>query len=244
MAAHRYWRWLFSAVGNGSDYAAVGEAELRAEAGGTDQTGSGTASADSENAGVYVAARAFANDGSDHATATWISSPTAWPHWLQYDFGAGQAKEIVEYTLTTTQYPAYMPIAWHFQYSDDQSAWTTPTIVSGLSWSEYETKLFSAQPLFGRVFSAQFRGDLGYGGNLQITESVTRLNAPAWRRVRLCDQASGTLVREGWSDAVTGDITFPFLSPGPWALYALDHTGEFEAVAISDRLATVDGSRP
>lgn len=86
--------------------------------------------------------------------------------------------------------------------------------------------------------------DVGDGGALSVIEPVTRMNSPVSRRVRLCDQISGRVVREGWSDPVTGNITFENLREGPWLLYALDHTGEFEAVAISDRVATVDGARP
>jgi hypothetical protein len=82
------------------------------------------------------------------------------------------------------------------------------------------------------------------GGALSVIEPVTRMNSPVSRRVRLCDQISGRVVREQWSDPVTGLVTFTDLREGPWILYALDHTGEFEAVAISDRVATVDGVRP
>lgn len=89
------------------------------------------------------------------------------------------------------------------------------------------------------------RSDKYDGGPLQIIEPVTRLNSAIYpRRVRLCDQQSGRLVREAWNDPDTGNVTFDFLRAGPWVLYALDHTGEYEAVAISDRLATADGSRP
>ena len=83
-----------------------------------------------------------------------------------------------------------------------------------------------------------------FGGALKIIEPVTLLNTPVSCRVRLHDQISGVLVREAWADAESGDVTFTHLAAGPWVLYALDHTGEFEAVAISDRLATADGERP
>ncbi len=90
------------------------------------------------------------------------------------------------------------------------------------------------------------RWDVVNSGLLSIVEPVTRLNTipPQSRRVRLCDQRNGRLVREQWSDPVTGLVTFEQLREGPWVLYALDHTHEHEAVAISDRLATADGSRP
>lgn len=96
----------------------------------------------------------------------------------------------------------------------------------------------------GRVISPTRSINQSFGGFLKIIEPVTRLNAPAYRRVRLHDQHSGVPVAESWSDAESGDVTFSFLAAGPWVLYALDHTLEFEAVAISDRLATADGARP
>lgn len=86
--------------------------------------------------------------------------------------------------------------------------------------------------------------DMMFGGLFKIIEPVTLLNTPISRRVRLCDQISGRLAREVWSDADTGDVTFDDLREGPWVLYALDHAGEYEAVAISDRIATADGARP
>ena len=96
----------------------------------------------------------------------------------------------------------------------------------------------------GRVMMLTLRRDLVDGGGLNVTEPVTRMNSPVSRRVRLCDQISGRVAREQWSDPATGLVTFTYLRAGPWVLYALDHTGEFEAVAISDRVATVDGARP
>ena len=84
----------------------------------------------------------------------------------------------------------------------------------------------------------------GSGGSLTIIEPVTQLNSPVCRRVRLYDQRCGQLLREAWSDPITGLVTFANISAGPWVLYALDHTGEYEAVAISERRATVDGARP
>lgn len=94
-----------------------------------------------------------------------------------------------------------------------------------------------------RATTTVLRKNMHDGGSLSIIEPVTRLNAPTNRRVRLCDQRTGRVVREDWSDTTTGLITFTHLRQGPWILYALDHTNEFEAVAIADRLATVDGLR-
>lgn len=98
----------------------------------------------------------------------------------------------------------------------------------------------------GRLMITILRRDMVDGGVLRVIEHVTRLNVvpPQSRRVRLHDQRSGRLIREQWSDPTTGEVDFQSLREGPWVLYALDHTYEHEAVAISDRLATADGLRP
>ena len=93
-----------------------------------------------------------------------------------------------------------------------------------------------------RALTTIARRDQEDGGAYKIIEQVTRLNTPARRRVRLCDQTSGRLVREAWSSAEDGGVTFDGLRSGPWLLYVLDHTGEFEAEMVSDRVASVDGT--
>lgn len=94
------------------------------------------------------------------------------------------------------------------------------------------------------ILNRLLRSDIEFGGPLIIIEPVTRLNNPAYRRVRLCDQVSGILVGEKWSDKITGLVTFDFIRVGPWELRVHDHTGEFEEAAVGDRMATADGSRP
>jgi len=133
--------------------------------------------------------------------------------------------------------PMYSTTA-HFASAD--FTYTPPTGFSAL------TEPSDWTGLVGRASSTPLRRDMEDGGPLRVIEPVTRLNAipPQSRRVRLCDQRSGRLVREQWSDSTTGEVDFQYLREGPWVLYALDHTFEHEAVAISDRLATVDGSRP
>lgn len=98
----------------------------------------------------------------------------------------------------------------------------------------------------GLVLGSLLSCDIEDGGSLRIIEPVTRLNSETQqrRRVRLCDQKSGRLIHEQWHDLDSDTVDFQNIRQGPWVLYALDHTGEHEAVAISDRLATADGSRP
>ena len=140
-------------------------------------------------------------------------------------------------------FPACSPnisMTAHFAAAD--FTYTPPTGFSAL------TEPSDWTGLVGRALptSSLLRRDMEDGGALSIIEPVTRLNAipPQSRRVRLCDQRSGRLVREQWSDPTTGEVDFQYLREGQWVLYALDHTYEHEAVIISDRLATVDGLRP
>ncbi len=81
-------------------------------------------------------------------------------------------------------------------------------------------------------------------GLLRITETVTVLNAPAARPVALIQQAGWNVHRLADSDPVTGTVTFSNISAGPWVLVSRDPVGEYQAVALSDRRATPDGSRP
>lgn len=95
-AAHRYWRIrpLRAFNGNLSGFG-IAEVEMRETVGGSDATGSGTASARTAFAGAG-AANAFDNSGAtiySHNTAVTESD------WLQYDFGSGVTKSIVEVTL-------------------------------------------------------------------------------------------------------------------------------------------------
>ena len=87
------------------------------------------------------------------------------------------------------------------------------------------------------------RSDVEFGGPYRIIEQVTVLDVPARRLVVLCWQKNGRIVRAAWSDATTGNVDFKNVAAGPWVLYAVDSTGQYEAVAISDRIATVGGGR-
>jgi hypothetical protein len=87
------------------------------------------------------------------------------------------------------------------------------------------------------------RADEVDGGHFKIIETVTRLGAPISRKTRLCDPKTGRFIRQAWSDAETGRVVFNYLRPGPWLLYAIDYTEEFEGVIIQSRYATKTGAR-
>lgn len=119
-SAHRYWRISFGANNGGSETNAV-EIEMRTSAGGADQTGSGVASASSQWSASSTATQAF-----DNNTATYWSTVSGSPTngWIQYDFGAGNKKAIVEFTWSlAARAVGYGPRDFTLWYSDDGVAW-------------------------------------------------------------------------------------------------------------------------
>lgn len=137
MAAHRYWR-LHATSGNGDPNMGVAEIEMRTSLGGADVTGTGTAAASSG-----TAANAFDNSNS----TVWTTTSGAYPHWISYDFGAGNDKDIVEVAINTRTQIRFSPIDWTLQWSDDNAAWTTLFTIQG--YGEWPT----GQATF-RVFNA------------------------------------------------------------------------------------------
>ena len=91
--------------------------------------------------------------------------------------------------------------------------------------------------------SSEFRG------TGKITENVTTSGGGGFsRRVRVYDQQSGMLLTQAYSSAETQIVMFEGLALNrPYVLYALDETdgdlAEYQAVAISHRFASVDGSQ-
>jgi hypothetical protein len=121
--AHRYWRVY---IGSNSDPTnpnniSLAEIELRESVGGSDATGSGTATGDSQFSGSFTPSMAFANDGN---TTSWASTVTTHPHWIAYDFGSGVTKAIVEVAvMPRSTFSNQAPGAFKIQSSDDN--WTT-----------------------------------------------------------------------------------------------------------------------
>jgi hypothetical protein len=85
----------------------------------------------------------------------------------------------------------------------------------------------------GGAFAALARSDRVDGGSRRIEGLVTVDGVPAARRVRLHDQPSGRLLREGWSGA-DGVYAFNYLRAGTFYVVGLDHTGQFDPEAKSD----------
>lgn len=141
-STHRFWRIYVTAT-NGSAYVSISEVELRAAIGGADQTGGGTAS---ESSYFFPEAgnRAFNNDGT---FTQWSSGGGGMPEWVKYDFGAGQAKSIVEFTVRARgdgNAATMSPKDFKLQWSDDDSSYTDAIVVTNQTgWSAGETRTFS-----------------------------------------------------------------------------------------------------
>lgn len=86
-----------------------------------------------------------------------------------------------------------------------------------------------------RLRATRDLSDLGGGGRIAGTVKNTGTpDFPVWRRVRLFLRRDGRLVREVWSDPVTGAYGFDYLNPAySYTVIAHDHTGQYNA-EISD----------
>lgn len=78
------------------------------------------------------------------------------------------------------------------------------------------------------------------GGAGRIAGTVRNMGSPdfpVWRRVRLFALRDARLVRETWSDPVTGAYQFDYINPAlKYTVVAYDHTGQYNAV-VADNLA-------
>jgi hypothetical protein len=78
--------------------------------------------------------------------------------------------------------------------------------------------------------------DIYYGGNGMITGTVE--NTPhthVYRRVQLIHDATKSIIRETWSDPVTGEYTFTNIDRNAtYTVLSYDHTGNYRAV-IADK---------
>jgi hypothetical protein len=71
-------------------------------------------------------------------------------------------------------------------------------------------------------------GDMFIAGTTKNKD--TPQNLPVSRRVRLHDQLSARLIREMWSDPITGQFRFDRLRPGSFYTVSFDHTGQYNGV--------------
>ena len=97
-----------------------------------------------------------------------------------------------------------------------------------------------ATPTWTGLIPAQGgNADFFDGGNYRITGTVKEKgtpNTPLHRRVLLCDQPSGRVVRSAWSDSVTGAYAFMNVRMGTFFVISFDHTGAYRAVVADGQI--------
>lgn len=127
----RYWSVTCDTSAGGPTYS-IGECEMRLTVGGADETGSGTASASTSFSGSFLPAQAF--DGN--ASTWWISSATG-RQWLNYDFGSGVTKAIIEVLITTRNDSFFNQgvASGSLRSSSDGLIWNVEQEFDGLMWT-------------------------------------------------------------------------------------------------------------
>lgn len=118
---------------------------------------------------------------------------------------------------------------------------TAPVKLRGVSVPISKVMLFGPAA-FSNGCSAAFALDVADGGSGALYGTVSRLvgatTSLLGRRVRLHEQRSGRLIRETWSDPVTGAYRFADLKVGPeYCAIAFDHERQNFAVAADGQLA-------
>ena len=99
---------------------------------------------------------------------------------------------------------------------------------------------FGVTPGVVRVFANRLiRHDTVDGGRHQVAGTVKiddSPDIPVHRRVRLFEQLTGRLVREMWSDPITGAYAFDHIKLRPYFVITHDHLHNYNAV-VADNLA-------
>jgi hypothetical protein len=140
---YRYYRLLIAANNGDVNWSGVLEFELREEVGGDNVATGGTASASGFNSSPDLAFDGLFTSGNG-----WnVQNSNSWPIWLQYDFGDGITRRIVEYRVgsysTTNSTSARSSRIWELLGSNDGSTWTTVHRVGNQTgWSFGEMRTF------------------------------------------------------------------------------------------------------
>jgi hypothetical protein len=148
---YRYYQFRIFDDQGGVDWINIYELELRETQGGVDVTNPLTTVTASS---TYLTEGGFPNKVVDDnpniisSSAGWDSGPASYPVDLTIDLGAGNAKAIVEYTLTNRLLnihgPNRSPSNWHLRGSNNGTSWTLIDERTGITnWTSGQTKTFT-----------------------------------------------------------------------------------------------------
>lgn len=142
-ASHRYWRILCTSGAQRQ----IAEIQLKESAGGSDaiptMTAATTSGVTMSGDSVFSGQEAWHAGKDDGDTLFFGSNGSAGSCWIKVDFGAGNTKNIVQWTVQAHSPATNAPADMKLQWSDDDSAWTDVSTQTGLSWSALEVKTFS-----------------------------------------------------------------------------------------------------
>ena len=97
----------------------------------------------------------------------------------------------------------------------------------------------SGDPYFAIVETSVTTWDSADGGNATVSGIVTLNGVPGARKVRLHTLNNGRLIRETWSDPVTGAYQFTGLKDQPYYVWSEDYMRVYDPVS---HLVTLTGA--
>lgn len=261
MAAHVYWRVLFTKSSGSTTDIWLDEVSFRSAADADLSTGGAAISG-----GDYSAAYS-ANNAFDKTVATngWSSPANTFPCWIGYQHPS--AVDVASVVITCADNASasnQLPVdrAAFLEWSDDGTNWTaagqltyrvdgdwaaaavvrlvagTPGTgkLVGTSVNRLNGNVLSQSPLRGVFVKGVYaRLDPIDGGSGTISGLVTIENIPGSRKVRLYRKHDGRLMRETWSSP-TGAYSFTNIDPTiEYFVVAHDHLRVYNGV-IQDML--------
>lgn len=233
MAAHRYWRAYFTAS-NGTNVVAFAELILRTQAGGASVATGGTAMASSNN---DTSAHYMTNAFDGNVSTKWASVDSQpMPQWLGYDFGPGNEKDIVEFSIQgrNDQWVYQGPKDFSLQYSDDGVRWFPVRYVTGeLNWQSSEIRSWSVPAESAHVAHRHWRLLLRANNSdannnaaiaeIQLRETLGGANFATGGTASASSQWDGNYSAAQAFDGNTGNPwhTAGGQGPGSWIAYDL-----------------------
>lgn len=249
MPQGRFWRVEYFRTIN-SGFQGIAEIEFRDTVGGADLTFSGMPILFALRPGAVQEGGIPGHTIDNDPATRYVTSGNVLGHVLTYDFLS--VREVNEIAIVSW----YDNQIHYFSRSIDGVTWhpVGVFILASLAGTLYTTgqlpdpstfvnrsyrsavrlnTSWPPGPFKNRLSNRSFKFDGADSGPLSISGTVAiddTPDIPVRRRVRLHDKTTGRLVRETWSDPVTGAYAFEKLRDGLYYVTAFDHTGNHNAV--------------